>query len=54
MLSVLQPLLTLTDTRDVKKIYFVFAALLAVACTQSVVTVIPEPVSMTVATPGQP
>ncbi len=31
-----------------KKIYFVFAALLAVACTDNVVTVIPEPVSMTV------
>ena len=29
-----------------KKIYFVFAALLAVACTQSVVTVIPEPVAV--------
>ena len=31
-----------------KKIYFVFAALLVVACTDNVVTVIPEPVSMTV------
>ena len=31
-----------------KKVCFIFAALLAVACTDNVVTVIPEPVSMTV------